>query len=105
MPMELRVVAGENEEVWTRWFGAVERKTVQRMEGDMLVEMAGPVRLLISVQGTDRGMRFRCVRARLFGIPIPIRVEADVSGDDDSWEFDVRVSGVGSYRGVMRPAP
>jgi hypothetical protein len=105
IPMELTVSAGENREVWTRRFGGVELNTAQWMEGELLVEQSGPVRLYIAVRGAGSGMHFRCSRARVWGIPFPIRVEADVRGDDDSWEFEVRISGVGSYGGVMRPEP
>jgi hypothetical protein len=48
-------------------------------------------------------MRFEALSMRLCGVPLPIRVEATARGNDSSWEFEVRIQRIGSYRGVMEP--
>jgi hypothetical protein len=105
IPLQLEVVAGENSEVWIRRFGGVVLRTTQRREGNLLLEMFGPVRMLFRLLADERGMRFECQRARLWGIPLPLRVEARVWGDATSWEVEVTVGGVGSYHGAMVAAP
>ena len=101
IPLQLEVVASENGEVWIRRFGEVVLRTTQRREGELLLEMFGPVRMFFRIIADERGMRFECQRARLWGIPLPLRVEAKVWGDATSWEMEVTVGGVGSYRGAM----
>jgi hypothetical protein len=105
IPMQLEVVAGENEEVWIRRFGDVVRKTIQTQAGDLLLEAAGPLRMFFRVLADETGLRFECQRARLWGIPLPLRVEARARGDDAGWEFEVTVASVGSYRGAVIPTP
>jgi hypothetical protein len=46
-------------------------------------------------------MRFESRAARLWGIPLPMRMEAWERGGDSSWEFEVTVAHIGSYRGVV----
>jgi hypothetical protein len=103
IPMRLQVIASENREVWIRRFGAAELRTVQRLEGDLLLESIGPVRISFRVLADDTGMRFHTQRARFWIVPIPLRIEAKAWGDDSSWDFQVTVAGVGSYRGTMVP--
>jgi hypothetical protein len=105
IPLQLEVVADENSEVWIRRFGGVELRTTQRREGELLLEMFGPVRMFFRILADERGMRFECQRARLWGIPLPLRVMASVWGDATSWEVEVTVGGVGSYRGTLVAAP
>jgi hypothetical protein len=81
----------------------VELRTVQWREGDLLVEAAGPLRIRFRLRSGERGMRFQSESARLWFVPIPLRIEAREWGDDSSWEFEVIVAGVGSYRGRMVP--
>jgi hypothetical protein len=96
--------SGENEEVWTRRFGACVRRSVQRQHRGLLLETAGPIRLLFRVLADDSGMRFECRGVRFWIIPLPVRAEGKASGDDSSWEFEVTVGRVGSYWGAsLRP--
>jgi hypothetical protein len=104
-PMRLEVVASETQEIWIRRFGNVVRKSTQRFEHNLLLETFGPVRLLFRVFADDRGMRFESQRARLWVLPLPLRVNAAARGDDRSWEFEVIIARVGSYSGVMAPLP
>lgn len=105
IPVELEVTLRENEEVWTRRFGGSVRRSVQRRHRDLLLETVGPIRVLFRVLADDSGMRFECRGVRFWIIPLPVRVEGKASGDDSSWEFEVTVGSVGSYRGAMVPAP
>jgi hypothetical protein len=104
IPLELRVIAQANEEIWLRRVDGVERRTLQRQQGDLLLETAGPVRILFRVFADQAGMRFQLERARFWIIPIPLRIEAHAWGNDASWNFKVTVAGVGSYEGTMVPA-
>jgi hypothetical protein len=103
IPLRLRVVASENQEVWIRRFGDVVLRTLQRQEGDLLLEIVGPVRIFFRILADHTGMRFQSQRARLWMIPVPLRIEAQVWGTDSSWEFLVTVARVGSYRGAVVP--
>ena len=105
VPMRLEVVASETQEIWIRRFGDVVRRSNQRLERDLLLETFGPVRLLFRVLADDRGMRFESQRARLWALPLPLRVSAMERGGDSSWEFEVTIARVGSYSGAMAPLP
>ncbi len=104
IPLRLQVIAQGNEEVWIRRFGDQVLQTVQRREGDLLLETAGPVRLFFRIFADDNGMRFESQRARLWMFPVPLRIQAQAWGTDSSWEFQVTVRCVGSYRGTVAPA-
>ena len=106
LPLELQVVVQGNEEIWIRKFGGVERRTLQRRQGDLLLETAGPVRILFRLVADQTGMRFQLQRARFWIVPIPLRIEAYAYAwaDEASWSFKVTVAGVGSYAGTMVPA-
>ncbi|HTM50429.1 MAG TPA: hypothetical protein VL285_17165 [Bryobacteraceae bacterium] len=105
IPAELQVIAGENEEVWVRRFGTAVRKSVQRREGALLVETAGPVRVFFRVWVVENEMRFQSERVRLWIIPLPLRIDAYARGAGEGWEFDVQIRRVGGYRGSMKPVP
>ena len=105
IPVQLEVVSGENEEVWIRSFGGVVRKSIQSRSGDLLLERAGPVRVFFRVLADETEMRFESQSARLWMIPLPLRVRATARGIESGWEFEVTVARVGSYRGSMIPLP
>jgi hypothetical protein len=103
--MQLEVVASENKEVWIRRFGDRVLKSVQRQEGRLLEEAIGPVRVLFRVLADESGLRFESQGAHLWRMRLPLRVEAQARGDESSWELEVTVAHVGSYRGAMIPMP
>ena len=103
IPLQLQVIVSDDEEIWIRSFGGVERRSIQRKQGDLLLEVAGPVRVLFRILADQTGMRFQSQRARLWMIPLPLRIDAHAWGDDSRWEFQVTVAMVGSYRGEMVP--
>jgi hypothetical protein len=103
IPVQLQVIAGENEEVWVRRFGSSVRRSVQRREGALLVETAGPVRVFFRVWVAENEMRFQSERVRLWIIPRPLRIVAFARGAGEGWEFDVRIRHIGGYRGSMKP--
>ena len=84
-------------------FGRVLRRSVQWIQSGHLVEEAGPVRVTFQVSVSNATLQFQSVRTRLLGIPLPVRVTGSVRGTGSSWEFEVRIASVGSYRGVMEP--
>lgn len=101
VPVRLDVVATEDEETWTRRFGSVVRSSTQWAAGGLLMEEAGPVRIAFQVRACQGGMSFESRWARVWGIPIPMRIEVAVRGGETSWEVEVRIAHVGSYRGAM----
>jgi len=103
IPVKLEVFATEDREVWTRQFGNVSRRSVQWVRGGCLIESAGPVRVHFRVFLSDAGMKFESVRTGVWGIPLPLRISATVRGLESAWEIDVRITAIGSYRGVMEP--
>jgi hypothetical protein len=99
--LRLCVVADETTETWIRNFGGKELRTVQRSAGTLMVESSGPVRVRFRVTADAAGLRFESRGARFWFVPIPLRIEAREWGDDTSWQFEVKVTGVGSYSGRM----
>ncbi len=103
VPVRLDVLATEDEEIWTRWFGGVVRSSTQRAAGGLLVEEAGPLRIAFQVRAYQSGMSFESQRVRVWRIPIPWRIEAAVRSVGTSWEVEVKIAKVGSYSGTMTP--
>lgn len=103
IPLQVDVDAGDDEEVWTRRFGAAVLRSVQSRHGDLLVEAVGPVRVFFRVSADPAGMRFESERARFWKIPLPLRIRAEARGNRSSWNIEVTVRGVGWYRGVVTP--
>lgn len=101
VPVRLDVLATEDEETWTRSFGGIVRSSTQWAAGGLLVEKAGPFRIAFRIRACEDGLRFESRRAEVWGIPVPLRVEASAHGGETSWEVEVEIAHVGSYRGVM----
>jgi hypothetical protein len=104
VPVRLDVMATEDEEIWTRRFAGVIRSSTQTRLGGLLLEQAGPLRIAFQIRTCAGGMTFKSRWARVWRIPIPLRVEAAVRGGDISWEVEVEIAHVGSYRGAMTPS-
>jgi hypothetical protein len=104
VPLQLEVLASENQEVWVRRFGDNVLRSVQRQSGGLIAESFGPVRILLRVTVEDSRMRFVSESVRCWIIPLPLSVRATEWGDEAHWEFDVNVPGLGSYRGMVGPA-
>jgi hypothetical protein len=102
--LSLVVTAGDERETWIRNFGGTVLSTLQWQEGRFLIEAMGPVQIAFRIQADETGMRFFSERARLWKIPIPLHVSARVHGGESSWEFEVKVDYIGSYRGAMTPS-
>jgi len=103
MPLRLEVVATGDREVWTRRFGVSVRQSVQWRQGGLLLESMGPVRMRFRLFADSTGMRFESLGVRLWIIPLPLSVQATVRGLESSWEFEVKVPGIGSYSCSMVP--
>ena len=104
LPLRLQVIADGNREIWIRSFGGTVLRSLQRPEGDLLMETIGSVRVFFRIFADHTGMRFQSQRARLWIFPIPLRIQAQAWGTDTLWEFQVTVACVGSYRGVAAPS-
>jgi hypothetical protein len=102
--LHLEVVADGDEEVWIRRFGAAVLESVHRRHGDLLVETLGPVCVFFRIFADSTGMRFESQRARFWKIPLPLRVRAEARGNDASWDIQVTVRHIGSYRGSLAPS-
>jgi hypothetical protein len=103
IPLRLEVAADADREVWTRHFGEFVLKTIQRREGDLLVETVGLVHVLFRVSADRTGMRLESQSARWWIFPLPLRIHAEAIGDEASWKIRVTVAHVGSYRGEVVP--
>ena len=104
LPTCLDVQADGDREVWVRMYGETPRRSVQYCERGLLVEEVGPVRLefRVFVEGADLRMESSSVRWR--SVPVPVRVRAVERANGAGWKFEVSVSGVGDYDGVMELA-
>lgn len=103
IPLRVEVMAMESKEVWVRHFGNAIRRSVQTVEGDLMVEAMGPVRIFFRLYADSTGIRFVSQRATLWRIPLPLRVIAVTKGQKFSWDFAITVCGIGSYRGSVEP--
>jgi hypothetical protein len=103
VPAQLDVLASDAEETWTRSFASVVRRSTQWASAGLLMEQAGPLRIAFRVHAACGGMRFQSQRASIWGIPVPLRVEAVSRGGETSWEIEVEIAHIGNYRGVMEP--
>ena len=101
VPVLLEVAPAAGSETWTRRFGDFIHRSTQRAAGGLLLEEAGPVRIAFEVRASESGMRLESHRTQIWGIRVPVRVEATVRGGELSWEVEVKIAHVGSYRGVM----
>ena len=102
--LELEVISVDGRETWIRNFGGKAMRTVQWQDGELLLEAMGPVHVAFRIFADETGMQFCSERARLWFIPIPLHVNARVSGGESSWKFEVNVEYLGSYSGAMAPS-
>ena len=103
VPFEIDVISRQNGEVWIRRFGDFAIETVQQLEGDLLLETIGALRVHFRVTADQTGIHIESQRARWHTIPLPLSIRAEVRGDDCSWAFSVTVAHVGCYRGAVKP--
>ncbi len=103
VPVNLDVLATEDQETWTRSFGGTVRSSTQWAAGGFLVEKAGPLCIAFQIRASEDSLTFESRRAKVWGIPVPVRIEASARGGETSWEVEVKIAHVGSYRGVMIP--
>jgi hypothetical protein len=101
IPVDLEVTANGGAETWVRRFGDRELRSVQRCEGGLLVETMGPFRLRFRAAAAEGGLTLASDGARLWRIPVAVRVRATERGDGSRWTFDVEVAGIGRYAGEM----
>jgi hypothetical protein len=112
--VRLQISRTEGQEQWVRTFRNPASRphvliTMQRAEGELLVERIGPVEVLMRVVANERGLSFSTVSARLFGKRVPSAVapgiDARVEETADGWSVWVRISVGGSevitYEGEM----
>lgn len=113
VPVRLQVIAGGGKEIWIRHFDEKRRHTVQWLEGDYLIEQAGPLEFVFKLAGDRSGMRFHLVRCRFLKLPLPRilapQVEAAVEGLENSWKVEVRIASpllgpIATYRGSLAPS-
>ena len=105
IPLHLEVQTAGDSEIWIRRFGGFTMRTIQRQDGNLLLETRGPVRIFFRIFADEKGMRFESQRTCFWIIPLPLRVEARVRGKESSWQIDVMVRGIGSYHGALVPVP
>jgi hypothetical protein len=101
--LQLEILAADDREIWRRRFGPHVRESIQQVQGSLLVETAGPIRIFFRVFADSHGLRFESQRARFLGIPLPLRISAEARAGESSWDLEVTVKGIGGYRGIMAP--
>ncbi len=101
IPATLDVTIEENREIWRRRFGDIVRESEQRFHHGLLIERAGPAEITFRVTPSPSGICYEAVSSRVFGVPFPIRARAREEGGESSWEFEVQIDRIGSYRGKM----
>jgi hypothetical protein len=99
-------------ERWLRHFNAHTLETRQRAYGDLLLESSGPGTIGFELAVDRGGLLFRCRRAWLVGVRIPLwlapQIEADNRAvDPERWSVSVRFSVLGlgqiaKYEGEIR---
>ncbi len=77
VPVRLEVRREGDREIWTRAFGGTVRRSVQWASGGLLLEQAGPLRIAFQLHAGANGLRFESRGARIWGIAVPLRVEAE----------------------------
>jgi hypothetical protein len=106
IPLDLSVEAAADRETWTRRFGGDVLRSVQLAGDGLMVERMGLLRMRFRVFADGADLRLESQGARVGPLPLPVRVTAVERGRGDAvWEFEVHVSPLGSYRGVMELAP
>ena len=106
IPLELEVAGAPEGETWSRSFGGSLRRSVQRYENGHMVEQLGPLRLYFRIFADGQHLRIESAKARFWGMPVPVQVKAVERGrGSDGFDFEVHVSLVGSYSGVLELQP
>lgn len=108
--VRLQVIAGPCRETWIRQFDGHILTTVQWQRANRLVEKGGPLRFVLRLTGSKKGMRFETERCELWEIRVPrvfsLSATAEVEGYDDYWNVEVRIAApllgtIVTYRGRM----
>ncbi len=66
-PGKLVVTVRDDREVWERIFPDTKLRTVHWIDGDHLVEEAGPLQFVFDVDANERGLRFSSIACRFLG--------------------------------------
>jgi uncharacterized protein DUF4166 len=110
----LTVTVQGDHEVWERTFPDTKLRTVQWMEGALLVEATGPMQFLFDVTADENGMRFAPAGCRFLGRRLPQalapRISSTVRGETGGWDLRVSMAlpGLGpivAYGGSVTPLP
>jgi hypothetical protein len=100
-PVLLEIVVADDHEVWIRRFANTVRRSVQRASAGSMVETFGLLRLQFHVTAVGSEIRYTLQRASFLGLPLPLQIQAAERALVSSWEFEVTVAHIGSYRGRM----
>lgn len=108
VPIDLTVVRRGDTERWTRTFaGHQVVASVQRLRGNVIDERIGVVSVRMSLVAAPGALRYRVLRIRFLGIPIPLRllpsISASEAGEGDAVRVDIRVGRMFGYEGTIRP--
>jgi hypothetical protein len=114
VPVHLEVTAVAERETWRRNFAGRALTTVQWREGAHLVEKAGVLEFVVTLEGDERGLYHRFEYNRCCGIRLPRALSLEVNGhafgEADCWHLEVVISNpllgvLTTYRGDVRPLP
>lgn len=103
----LSIVRRGDTETWTRTFdGHHIFASAQRLRGNVIDERIGPIGIRMALVAARDALRYRIVRIRFLGIPIPRlflpAISASETGEADAVRVDVRVGRMFGYEGTIR---
>lgn len=110
-PVRVEIEANGDREVWTRHFGSSScMRSVFTARGGTLCERFGPAALQFVLSAEEGSVAWRPVRARVFGVPLPVKWLAEIRARaferSGVYVFDVkvalpRVGTIIEYRGQL----
>lgn len=109
VPIDLRVVRRGDTETWTRTFdGHHVVASAQRLRGNVIDERIGVVSIRMALVAAPDALRYRVLRVRLLGIPVPRLflppISASEAGEGEIVRVDIRVGRLFGYEGTIRPS-
>lgn len=95
VPLSVEIaVEGDLCESWTRDFGSQRMRSRLELDGGLLAERLGLVRLWFRLDASTDGLAWHIVRVKALGMPLPARwfrgVVAREHADGGRYRFDVR---------------
>jgi hypothetical protein len=95
-PLEVRIDAQPQQEVWTRRYGEAHvMRSALRRHGREFTESLGLATLHFSLHGSERGIAWQLTQVRALGVPLPLRwfdVQATATAPQGRYRFTVQAA-------------